>query len=436
MRFTCSSCSKALRVNNALAGKRIKCPACSQVQLVPEAVEEVAEGLPPRKAVAKPQAVIAAPPAKKRDLVQDDERPRKKRQVDDDDTQNEDEDFAPRKKKKKKRKKAAASPLLSWPILAAGGGLIGVAAIVLVVVLVLNRRSDTGERILGGAAVKDDRTVQVKFLVPAKIGEERDIEAHLKLAVKVDGPGLPINPADVPEETISKARIKTLAISNKGVETNVQVTVQEVKVVRNGEHVEVVKPGTVLLVRDDKFGGKVTSKSGKLDPKTQFELENIFSRNSTQTEALLAAFATDKEQRPGDTWTVDKEAFAFFLRSLPTAHLNPPKMEDMFRAWGKFVGRSAEEGKTFLDFEMNMSMEGRNQNEEASLKITITMRLPEDYSTGHTRLAVQMSIKGRRTIGAQSSSFDLNLDYTEGARYLQRSGAAPKSKAKTEKEPR
>src|ERR1043166_9595789 len=103
MRFQCTSCEKFLRINDALAGKRIKCPACGAVQVAEEALDpEVVDEAPaPKKpasgitakAPAKKSAagVTAKPPVKKRPPVADDEDedeappPRKRRRDDDDD---------------------------------------------------------------------------------------------------------------------------------------------------------------------------------------------------------------------------------------------------------------------------------------------------------------------------------------------------------------
>lgn len=190
MRITCPSCQKTLRVNDRLAGKRIKCPACGQVLLVPDLSEAIIEAVdeppPPRKPRPLPQEAVSATRPAKRRLIDDADAPRPKKRRPLDDEPDEDED---RPRKKKKRKKAAA-PLVSWPILAAGGGLIGVAAIVLVVVLILNREP-TGATSAGtkggGLPAGDNQAVAVKLLVPHKVGQVRDVEVVADASNEVRG---------------------------------------------------------------------------------------------------------------------------------------------------------------------------------------------------------------------------------------------------------
>ncbi len=63
-KLNCRACSKALRVDASLAGKKVKCPHCGEVNAIPEATRDEA---PPKPVVAAPAAKkppVAKPPAK------------------------------------------------------------------------------------------------------------------------------------------------------------------------------------------------------------------------------------------------------------------------------------------------------------------------------------------------------------------------------------
>ena len=108
--FNCS-CGKALRVPDATAGRRVKCPACQMAATVPAArpLFEVVEDEPP-----------AAPPPKARPVAKptrdDDDKPAKKkpdfgrgsRRRDDDDDDEDDED-RPRRRKRRRRAKTVSA---------------------------------------------------------------------------------------------------------------------------------------------------------------------------------------------------------------------------------------------------------------------------------------------------------------------------------------
>ncbi|MGL4424534.1 MAG: hypothetical protein ACRCZF_28025 [Gemmataceae bacterium] len=134
--FACSSCGQSLRVAEAHVGKRVKCPQCATMNVVPAAETETASEAvappppPPIRAVAKAAvarpAVAKAPPPAADDnfevIDDDDEKPRKsasrnsKRRDDDDDDDDarprrsssrrsrddDDDDDRPRKKKKQR----------------------------------------------------------------------------------------------------------------------------------------------------------------------------------------------------------------------------------------------------------------------------------------------------------------------------------------------
>jgi hypothetical protein len=115
MRIECR-CGKRLRVDDALAGKTVRCPACgSLLQAEPRPVEIEAEKEAPR------------PAARRRDPDDEDEpRSRQSRPAYSDD----EEDDRPRPRKKRKQPAKAGSSALLW--LLVGGAGLAVAAVLVV----------------------------------------------------------------------------------------------------------------------------------------------------------------------------------------------------------------------------------------------------------------------------------------------------------------
>lgn len=136
--ITCPNCAKILRCKEAPpAGKKVKCPSCSEVFLPDlNGEEDDTEGIsekPSVKALAADDDLVEedeeeAPRRKHRrddDDDNDDEAPRQKRRRDDDDDYDDDEDDAPRIRKKTRRKskqKSGNSALLL--ILSIVGGVV------------------------------------------------------------------------------------------------------------------------------------------------------------------------------------------------------------------------------------------------------------------------------------------------------------------------
>lgn len=109
--FNCP-CGKVLRVPDASAGRRVKCPACQAVATVPAAqpLFEVVEDEPP---AAPPKARPVAKSAPARDDDDDDKPAKKKpdfsrgsRRRDDDD---DDDDDRPRRRKRRRRAKTVSA---------------------------------------------------------------------------------------------------------------------------------------------------------------------------------------------------------------------------------------------------------------------------------------------------------------------------------------
>src|SRR4051794_4199441 len=94
--LTCSGCNSSLRVRDDLAGKKVKCPRCAHLILVPAREEDVTEVLnPPDEGIAevKPSARPRKRPARDEDGDERDERiaerPKAKRPRDEDEDEEE-----------------------------------------------------------------------------------------------------------------------------------------------------------------------------------------------------------------------------------------------------------------------------------------------------------------------------------------------------------
>src|SRR5262249_11505509 len=81
--FNCDHCERSIRVRDELAGKRVKCPSCSETVSVPDEDQPA----PARKSAG------SSPRKGGRDAGEEDDRPRKRSSRDDDD-----EDARPRKR--------------------------------------------------------------------------------------------------------------------------------------------------------------------------------------------------------------------------------------------------------------------------------------------------------------------------------------------------
>jgi hypothetical protein len=150
-RLTCPSCTTTLKLAAAVApGKKVKCPKCANVFVVPaaEADTEVQPpparpSAPPAKTAPKPRAAVppepprrAKAPAPPSDDLDDDDfeslaAPRKPAKAaprsdeDDDAGAPDDEELMPKKAAKKGKKKA--SPMMFWGVIGGGVALVAIA---------------------------------------------------------------------------------------------------------------------------------------------------------------------------------------------------------------------------------------------------------------------------------------------------------------------
>jgi hypothetical protein len=138
MQVTCS-CGKSLRVDDSLAGKRIRCSGCQGVLTLPP----LADVVPPRTQIKSAPRAASPPPARPR---QEDEEPRPSRDRRFEDEEDDREERRPRRKKKRRAK--AAPSAAAWFIVGGSilGGVVLLAGLIAFVVIAGTRGQDTRGR--------------------------------------------------------------------------------------------------------------------------------------------------------------------------------------------------------------------------------------------------------------------------------------------------
>jgi len=112
----CPECQKSLKVNESLAGKRVRCPACQRRFVVPGAVDELEEVDPSSLAseAETDSSVQATRPARRPrpqpdEEDEEDERPaRRSRREPEEDEDDDDEEERPRRPRRRRRGRPAA----------------------------------------------------------------------------------------------------------------------------------------------------------------------------------------------------------------------------------------------------------------------------------------------------------------------------------------
>ncbi len=183
---TCDGCERTLKAPDSTAGRKIKCPKCGAVVLVPEPDED--------EEAASPALKKGAAPAQRKRAAADDETPRRNGRRDEED----EEDETPRRKKKK-RKAQKSSPLL-W--VGIGGGVLALI-IIIIVILLLNRPA-------AQPPARDNKDVANQ---DKKKGKEPVVERKLDLGAdgKLDSP----NNGTISDFHQSKENLRQLALAMK-----------------------------------------------------------------------------------------------------------------------------------------------------------------------------------------------------------------------------
>jgi hypothetical protein len=107
------------------------------------------------------------------------------------------------------------------------------------------------------------------------------------------------------------------------------------------------------------------------------------------------------------------------------------QLTDSLSGSGKFVGRVSEDGKEYVEFELSVTGESTKQqgggNAAGSMQAAISMRFPEDYSTGYVQAKLNMSVQSTASQAGRQVTVNANVSWRENVRYLN-SANAPKGK--------
>jgi hypothetical protein len=117
----CPECQKSLKLNESLAGKRVRCPACKKPFVVPEMVDELEEVDPSTLASEseEDEGVQAERPVRRSRRQPEDEdeeeaRParRSRREPDEEDEDDEERPRRPRRRRRRPRAPSSSAPLV------------------------------------------------------------------------------------------------------------------------------------------------------------------------------------------------------------------------------------------------------------------------------------------------------------------------------------
>jgi hypothetical protein len=468
LRVSCS-CGKVLKLNDELAGKQIRCPQCKAVLAVKAPAPAAVSARPMRRATANDgddEAVASGPapvrrkaapppdddgpstplPKKKKAMAVDDDdespRPKKKSRAEDDEY---DDDDRPRKKKKKAEK---GSPVLLYALV--GGGVFVLLLLVGVSVgayfLFFNKGSSKTAD--GGSAATDkgpgtkSDPIAVKFHVPLKVGDVREITADYDENVKIDAQGG--GKGFAPEPNINakikfQGKVKTLEVDADGQQTRGEITVTSLSITRNGKETSVA-PGTVILQQAQKNLQKPQTQMFmyQLGPKEKgfLALEGMQAMMDILGKRVPSAtpdkiWGTSKKRAVGDTWPVNKNGALLALKDDVGGELNLP--EDSASGNMKFIDMPKEGGTTLLEFKgdykvtannAKISEMGVNVTVNGTFDVSTTMRFPRDYSTGPVKITGTTAVKAtvdyddKLTVGRFSAdgtkSFTMTIKYEGG----------------------
>jgi hypothetical protein len=189
----CPSCSAKLNAPDAAAGKKVKCPRCQSLMVVPQPAAEpldfeVVEEESPRPSAPAAAAQPKRPTRVKADVYvdDDDERPRKRSRVAEDDSDDEDDD-RPRKKKKKP---AADNTMLIRNIV---GGVVLVVLLGIAGYIFYDRFQKSKENTASNKPTEDDGG-GAKVINPRIVGPGGDKLQPKDPPIPGGGNPLPIDP--------------------------------------------------------------------------------------------------------------------------------------------------------------------------------------------------------------------------------------------------
>jgi hypothetical protein len=408
LRIECD-CGKFLKVDEELAGKRVKCPACGESLLVKRAAATAAS--------ARPSARRAA----------DD--------LDDDD------DDRPRKKGKQVAKKGGSGLLL---IALLGGALLIFFVLILAGVgawfFFLRKTDDTA----AGGQEKAPPTdpIAIRLLHPRKVGDVREVTMVLdNTSLQTTNPndGLPPITDNKKAKGTLECKIKTLLVDAKGRETKWQLTVTNYKIDPLPAFGTSARPGDVFilsLVRGQR-GRIVAIESG---PVVDGESDKFMAVASGRDQFDFMVedddelFGTSEKQAVGAIWAVNKSAI---LRSADNGGFLADESIDFISGSSKLAAVSNEAGPKCAKVEVATEVKVNQPNPTplgpavvskvaGTMSTKLTYLVPVENPKGYVRRVLRSNAKLHMDVSnaARVATVDINnvCDITMDVKYLANEG--------------
>jgi hypothetical protein len=413
LRVSCS-CGKVLKLNDELAGKKIRCPQCATVLAVKAPTSAAVLAKPAKRAAANDddEAVASGPapvrrkvapppddgpstplPKKKKAIAvdDDDESPRPKKKYRAEDDEYDEDDDRPRKKKKKAEK---GSPVLLIALVGGGALLLllliggGVGAYFL-----FFKSSSTGTVNKDGSTTVKSEAVAIKFHVPNYTGSVREVTSVMETTndneTVVQGQPKINNKGSGKIEFTAK--MKVLGVDKNGHEAKVENTINKISIINSmpGTKPGELKPGTVIIRQLTTAGfHELVNKDGKPLPfEQQIIAQEVLKGSFAMPQDLTAddLVGTTAKQTAGNTWSVNADAWMKVFNG--GANNKGGIKKDDISGTVKFVKAVEVSGKRYLDFEatVNIKIDVNDPfmgKVKGSVNFFWECRYPADFSTG------------------------------------------------------
>jgi hypothetical protein len=401
LRVTCS-CGRVLKLNDDLAGKKIKCPECASVLTVKAAAQAAVSTKPTKPAVDDDDDAVASGPAPARNkagangIGASKPLPRPRKTIRDDD-----DDDRPRAKK--------GSPVLLLALL--GGGAF---------VLLLLVGGAIGAYFLffrGGSSTSADKgtdkgsqqakmdPVAIKLFVPNWTGSVREAKMNFE---QTAGPMLQL-------KEDMKITVRVLGNDKQGTETKTELTfidynVSGAQAAKKNQNV--YKSGNTLIRQLTPSG------SYAMFVKQGDQLTKVPEISAPDVNNDLV-FGTKDKKAVGDTWPVNIEEMTKVLNKsqLPVA-------KEKGSGTVKFARAGEEDGKRYYEFEATVTY---STGQPGDLQITWQARYPADFKTGPTKETIRFELEipadagggGPVKKGGPVPTQKINITVVSETKYLQ-----------------
>jgi hypothetical protein len=304
----------------------------------------------------------------------------------------------------------------------------------------------------GGTPQQPKDGIAVKFWVPKKVGDVREITFTNDMFDKTnDNVAGNQNGQTNTRAQVFKGKIKTLQVDNEGKETLAEVTVDQCTDTFNGKTVALLGAGTVMVLEATPGWINVSFKNG--GPYND-NIGAAFLRKAVNmplpkqaADDVVRIFSTTERKKVGDTWTGDKEVLLELVNKTRTDKLPASAVSGKARVAGlvkeagvTYVDLEAEIVSTFKDFtETIFNKQPANLKVNGEIKTVFTYRFPIDFSTGPVKSGWKNVLTTRHegTLNNQNATMvtEIRDSWSETAKYTSAVGKAPPDK-KVNKDPR